>query len=733
MSFGTNAMSTSRSDSNENLVQQTVPSSMEARGTLNRLLRQQETPTKPVTGSSPLQSELPTHKAAYRPDIDGLRAIAVLAVVLFHCGVPGFNGGFTGVDIFFVISGFLITGLVKSGIDQKNFSFTEFYERRMRRLAPALALVLLSSFIVAFVYFTQLDFDLFSKSLFATSAFLSNVYFTRVTGGYFAVDSTFKPLLHTWSLAVEEQFYLLYPLFLVFIIRWAKSRLIQIVVVLLLASFAASCVGVVLAPEATFYLLPGRAWELLLGAIVSLAMISLPLDWRMREGLAWLGMACIVIAIGLLSSGSPFPGWNALLPCLGTALVIWANSEETSISRTLSHPSIVFFGLISYSLYLWHWPLITFYRYIINERLTASATVIIIAVSVGLASLSWKYVERPIRRRSNGLSRRNVFVLTGCATACLAALGLWGALSGGLPQRLSDQVVRYGSGRWDIDIKSRNCMETALSRAFEGNFCTVGGGDDSSPSFFVWGDSHASALMPAFDEMARQNDVLGWFASHAGCPSLLGIRLLQTPRPQKCEEFNEAIARAIVKQGIRDVVLVSRWSLYIYGYEEIPDSEKRWLPDPILAGVGGGSAVGDSIEAKKKIFEGGVKSTLEFLKTHGVRTWIVYEVPLQRVDVPNYLARNALLGNPAEGRLRSEVLARQEFIRGVFARIGSDLTYHIDPVTVLCPEGEPRCHLEADGRSLYSDYNHVSVYGAKVLEPLFIPMFDILYRYRENK
>jgi peptidoglycan/LPS O-acetylase OafA/YrhL len=725
-------MSTLRSDSNENLLEQTVPASMEASATSNRLLRQQESLTRLLTGSSPLQSELPVHKSSYRADIDGLRAIAVLAVVLFHCGVPGFGGGFTGVDIFFVISGFLITGLVKSGIDDRTFSFAEFYERRMRRLAPALALVLLSSFAVAFVYFTQFDFDQFSKSLFATSAFFSNVYFMRLTGGYFAVDSTFKPLLHTWSLAVEEQFYLLYPLFLVFVIRWAKSRLIQIVVALLFASFAASCVGVVLAPEATFYLLSGRAWELLLGAIVSLAMITLPLDWRIREGMAWLGMLCIVVAIGLLSSDSPFPGWNALLPCVGTALVIWANSERTSITRTLSHPCVVFFGLISYSLYLWHWPLITFYRYIVNERLSPSATAIIIAGSVGLAWLSWKFVERPIRRRSNGISRRNIFVLTGCTTACLATLGLWGALSGGLPQRLSDQVVRYGSGRWDIDLKSRNCMETSVSRALEGSFCTVGGGDVSRPSFFVWGDSHASALMPAFDEMARQKDLSGWFATHAGCPSLLGIRLLQTPRPQKCDEFNEAVARAIVKQGIRDVVLVSRWSLYIYGYEEIPNGEKRWLPDPILAGVNG-SAVGDSVEAKKQIFERGVKDTLEFLKTHGVRTWIVYEVPLQRVDVPNYLARNALLGKPSEGRLRSEVLARQEFIRAVFARTNSDLTHHVDPLSILCPESEPHCRLEADGKSLYSDYNHVSVYGNKILEPLFTPMFDMLSRHVKTK
>jgi peptidoglycan/LPS O-acetylase OafA/YrhL len=709
----------------ETLVSQTAAPSERQADTATRIWVQRAPFNLSEIKQAPSGSEGVVKKDSYRPDIDGLRAIAVLAVVLYHCGVPGFNGGFTGVDIFFVISGFLITSLVKSGIDKKSFSFSEFYERRARRLAPALAVVLLSSFAVAFLYFTQLDFELFSKSLFATSAFASNVYFMRQVGDYFAVDSAFKPLLHTWSLAVEEQFYVLYPLCLVLLVRWFNSRLTLIVVAALAASFVASCFGVFYAPEATFYLLPGRAWELLLGAIFSLTIVSVRVDWRIREALAWTGMAFIVAGIELLTAESPFPGWNAVLPCFGAALIIWTGADGTLIGRALSHRLVVFFGLISYSLYLWHWPIIIFARYIFDKRTAPIATLIIICSSVALAWLSWKFVEVPFRRRSDRLSRRGVFCITACAIVFFAALGLSGGLSGGLPQRLSDQVMRYGAARWDFNPQRQSCMEKSPDRVLKGNYCTVGRGDLSKPGFLVWGDSHADAWMPVFDEIARQKNLTGWFAAHAGCPSLLGIKLLERPASHRCQEFNEAVAHTIVEKGISDVILINRWSLYVYGIET-SSNEKGWLPDPVIAGVGNDGAVGDSIEAKKRIFENGVKETIRFLTAHRVRIWIVHEVPSQLVDVPNYLARRASTGNHSEGRLRSEVLARQRFTRDIFESVRSDLTYQVDPIPLLCPMEDARCHLEADGRSLYTDNNHLSVFGTKVLKPVVIQIFDSL-------
>jgi peptidoglycan/LPS O-acetylase OafA/YrhL len=687
----------------------------------NRISLQGGAIPRPATGLSPKQAELVASSNPYRADVDGLRAIAIMVVVFYHTGLPGFNGGFVGVDIFFVISGFLITNLVKAGLDKGTFRLSGFYERRMRRLAPALIVVLLASYGVAFLYFTQLDFELFSKSVVATSSFLSNVYFMR-SGNYFAVDSAFKPLLHTWSLAVEEQFYLLYPVLLFALLRWCKSWTFAIIVVFFLVSLMGSAFGVVYAPEQTFYLLPGRAWELLLGAALSLRLMAIRADRLIREIMACVGAALIAVAVCLLTSRSLFPGWNALLPCVGAALIIWANVDKTFLARVLAHPYIVFIGLISYSLYLWHWPIITFYKYIVNERMSASDTGIVILLSVLVAALCWKFVEQPFRRRSNGFSKRGIFLMTGGATACVAVLGLWGGLSQGLPQRLSDQAVRYGSARWDSNPQASNCAEKSPNRVLEGHFCTVGNGDPEQPDFLVWGDSHADVWMPVFDTMARQRNLMGWFAVHAGCPSILGIKLLGKSPFHKCQEFNEAVARAIAHKSIHDVVLISRWSLYVYG-DEVPDNEKRGNPDPIIvpADADNGS---ESVEAKKIVFERGVKETIKFLTSHRVKTWIFDEVPLQTTNIPNYLARNAIRGRTSEGRLRSEVFAREEFARAVFDRANSSFTRHIDPVAMLCPDNELRCHIEADGKSLYTDHNHLSVFGSWTLRQLLLPMFD---------
>jgi peptidoglycan/LPS O-acetylase OafA/YrhL len=657
----------------------------------------------------------------YRADIDGLRAVAIIPVVLYHCELSGFGGGFVGVDVFFVISGFLITNLLSDKLQNNTFSFSEFYERRIRRLAPALVFVLLSSFVVAFIYFTQLDFVLFSKSLVATSAFLSNVHFMRQTSSYFAVDSAFKPLLHTWSLAVEEQFYFAYPAFLFLLIRRFGGHVVQILISFLVLSFIGSCVGVVFAPEATFYLLPTRAWELLLGAIISLYFTSKDLDPVAREWMAGLGIVGIAVAVWSLNSQSPFPGINALPPCLGAALIIWANTQTTIVSRVLSSPFVVFFGLISYSLYLWHWPIIMFYKYIVNDQMNLVEKLLVVALAVFVATLSWRFVELPIRRRRDGLNRWTVFVLAGSVSVCLAMLGLWGVVDNGVPERLASQITRYGASASDVNPERSNCNEMTPDQILRGDFCKVGLAS-RKPDFLVWGDSHADPWMPVFDAIARERGKAGWFAVYNGCPSLLGIRLPGVRTP-KCREFNEAVAKAIERENIHVVILISRWSLYIYGNEHAQEAQ-RWLPDPIISAANGPDVSATDLDGKKRIFESGVSQTLEWLLTRGIRTWIVDEVPLQSVDVPNYLARMASTGKMPLGRLRSEIEAREAFVRGIFERYSNKIAGQIDPVTVLCPANEMRCRIEERNSSLYADNNHLSVFGAKTLSALLDPLFQ---------
>ena len=299
--------------------------------------------------------ELPSYKplrsAHYRAEIDGLRAIAVVSVVLFHYGF-GIDGGYVGVDIFFVISGYLITGLITPRLIAGTFSPLEFYERRCRRILPALTVVLIISSIAAFILFLPKDLAIYSRSLAATSLFSSNFLFWR-QAGYFDTASITKPLLHTWSLAVEEQFYILFPPALFIVYRVFRRTAHMLILFALAISLAFSTWAVTRHPHAAFYLAPSRAWELLLGAVISLELAPRVARYVARTALSLIGLVAITVSIFLFDPTTPFPGLAAVLPCLGTALVIHAEREElTCVGRALSWRPVTLVGLLSYSLVL---------------------------------------------------------------------------------------------------------------------------------------------------------------------------------------------------------------------------------------------------------------------------------------------------------------------------------------------------------------------------------------------
>ncbi len=285
----------------------------------------------------------------YRPDIDGLRALAILPVLLFHYRVPGFWGGFVGVDVFFVISGYLIAGLITGEMRDGRFSILEFYERRVRRIFPALFLVLLASTVAAAFLLFPSDFSRYAKSLFATAFFASNIEFWRELG-YFDISAEMKPLLHLWSIAVEEQFYVLFPAILLLVSGRSKARALVTVSLILVASLAFSIYAVKAGPAFAFYMLPSRAWELMLGAVVAIGAFP-SVSRPYREALAGVGVAMIAASVFLYTKATPFPGAAALLPCVGTALVIYAGQAATSVNAALSTRPLVFVGLISYSLF----------------------------------------------------------------------------------------------------------------------------------------------------------------------------------------------------------------------------------------------------------------------------------------------------------------------------------------------------------------------------------------------
>ena len=343
----------------------------------------------------------------HRGDIDGLRAVAVLAVIVHHVSARALPGGFIGVDVFFVISGFLITSIILRDLGAGMFSFATFYERRVRRLLPNLTLLLVFCSCVAWVLLLPADFRNYSSSLFSTSIFTSNMFFWR-DSWYFAAPAQTKPLLHTWSLAIEEQYYLIFPAVLWMLHCYAPKRTRAACTIGFLVSLAMSVWAVRNAPAAAFYILPSRAWELLLGSLLVVGAVPTISSARSLELIAAAGLITILAAAFSFDSATPFPGAAALLPRAGTALIIHAGAAPhmTMVRRMLGWGPLVVIGLMSYSLYLWHWPLLAFARYYFLSEITPGATTLFVAISLIIAYLAWRFVERPVRSRALLANRR---------------------------------------------------------------------------------------------------------------------------------------------------------------------------------------------------------------------------------------------------------------------------------------------------------------------------------------
>ena len=383
----------------------------------------------------------------YRREIDGLRAIAVLPVILFHAGFSLFSGGFVGVDVFFVISGYLITTIIVSEMQDNQFRLSVFYERRAKRILPALIVVVVSSVPLVWLFFTPLELHVYSGSLMSVATFSSNFFFWR-SSGYFDASSELQPLLHTWSLAVEEQYYLLFPLGLMLVWRFNSKGLWVAISIAAVFSFSLSQWAVLHKPSAAFYLLPARGWELLVGSFAALYMLgrrTAQASRALAEVGSLLGMAMIACAIFLFDKKTAFPGVNALIPTVGTALIIVFSSENTWVGRALSARALVGVGLVSYSAYLWHQPLFALVQYQAHDGIAWWAALGLIGIVFVLAFITWKYVEEPVRKAKG---------LGGVESFCFLSGGyllffLWGCMG-------ISMLIRWVTGTRKIKIKSYN-------------------------------------------------------------------------------------------------------------------------------------------------------------------------------------------------------------------------------------------------------------------------------------
>ncbi|GCL66254.1 acyltransferase family protein [Pseudaquabacterium pictum] len=659
-------------------------------------------------------------RSEHRPEIDGLRAVAIVPVVLYHAGVPGFGGGYVGVDVFFVVSGFLITGILLRALQAGQFSLLLFYERRIRRLLPALVAVLVASTAAASWLLFPTELNGFGRSLAATALFLANVHFMR-DAGYFAAPAESQPLLHMWSLAVEEQFYLLFPLVLAAGWRWFRPRLLAVMLVLAALSFAYALWLLAHKPDHAFYATPSRAWELLVG--VALAMVTLHrrprrvIGPRTASALTLLGLALICVPVATYSETTRFPGAMALPPVMGAALVLLAAPDsDRLISRLLTNAPVRLTGLMSYSLYLWHWPVIVFCKTLAIQPLTAGQTALMLAAVVALALCSWRFIEQPFRRGGSATGPGRVIVAGAAAMAVSLLVGVGLARGDGFPGRFQPEALALLRARTDLGTAA-DCRPLAPPRRpVDGRLCKLGAEGGALPSFVVWGDSHAETLFPAFNAAAAQAGASGVAFMRRGCPPLVGVRQLRD-RLADCPETAEAFFRYLADHPhVRQVVLVARWAVYAMGHRF------RQEPGPAVF-IGDGFDAAPSTAGNRPVFERGLVRSLDRLAALGVQVTVVAQVPETEHLVPLALARAVALQRTVDlAPAQQDYQARQAVVEALFQQhLPPRQVAVLRPASVLCPAD--RCAVVIDGAPVYRDTNHLTRSGALALTSVFQPLF----------
>lgn len=583
-------------------------------------------------------------RVRYRADIDGLRAVAVVPVVLFHAGMPGFSGGYVGVDVFFVISGFLITGILLRELEEDRFSIWRFYERRARRILPALFAVIAASVPVAWILMVPMEFTAFAESILATLLFVSNVHFLLGTD-YFGGAAEMKPLLHTWSLAVEEQFYIVLPPLLWLIWRHARAWLWPVTIACVLVTLAASDWANQRYPSHVFYLMPFRAWELLAGSAVALAMHrGRMLGGAAAEVAAGLGLAMIVGSILLLDAGDRFPGLLAVPTVAGTALICLSRPGASLASRLLALRPFVAVGLISYSLYLWHQPVFAFLRIAEGSaHLPAWIMAAAAAACFGLAWASWRFVEQPFRSERT-MGRRGLVAWLSAGAAGLAGVSAVVLVLGGLPQRFPehhrDWLARpldhwsgYVTGVWNARLQDA---------PFEAD----------RPKLLIVGDSYAQDAANMLDEAGA---FAGWSVSgiqvNAQCQILLaedGAPEAIAPRWRRMCDGDHARLRADPRLREADMILLAaRWKPF--GIEALPETVARLRGEGAREVVVLGTKVfpsglrafakapRDGLAEARAVPEGADRAAAEMLAALAARTSLPI-VDLQRIACGGALA-----------------------------------------------------------------------------------------------
>jgi len=654
---------------------------------------------------------------SYRSEVDGIRAIAIASVVLFHGWGSAFPGGYVGVDIFFVISGYLISSIIFREMKEGNFTYLNFYARRARRILPALLAMILVTTIAAFLLFLPDDLIEYGKLVIYTLLFGGN-FRLAATPGYFHHSMQENPLLHMWSLSVEEQFYLIWPTLLALMLRFLPERRHKLAVLTLcVLSLLAAEVLVHIWPRSAFFHLPTRGWELLVGALLAMKFIPRIATKALAESLSAIGLVLMIAPLFLYDKETPFPGFAALAPVLGCALVLYSTeNERTRVAALLSWKPIVFIGLISYSLYLWHWPIFAFTTYELLRPLTFLEALFCVLVAVSAAVISWRFIEQPFRRPGKRPSKvaarpRWFFIpsigrsgqLAVAFTAVLIAFGSFFQESKGAAWRFPPEVRNV------LDKVGHNfaqCVPKAQGRP-KLHECQFG---DQPADLVLWGDSHAQHYLPLIANIYGRGTA--YFT--AGCVPVLNAQLITFSGNQfneQCLSNNKYVMDQILTLKPKIVVMASRWTQI----EDLPYGRESRATLYLV-----NEAAETTKEASRRTFARTLDQTVSTLSAAGIKVVLMGQVPEMLLPPARCFAPFTLPSWDDCGFVtHQEADRRQLYVNATLKTLAKshEGVFFFSPFSELCDNAY--CYAIKDRSLHYFDNDHINLEGALLLVDAF--------------
>ncbi|HTH96420.1 MAG TPA: acyltransferase family protein [Stellaceae bacterium] len=683
----------------------------------------------------------PVRPLYFRTDIDGLRAVAIVLVVLYHAFPALCPGGFIGVDVFFVISGYLITSILLREIEQGHFSVLQFYARRFRRIVPALFVVMLSVWGIGWLILLPDELKSLGRHIIDGAGFVSNMLLLHETG-YFDAPADSKPLLHLWSLAIEEQYYIIWPLLLLLMRRVSGRHLGWSLATLFIASFA---LGLGLDKDEAFYLMPARFWELLVGGILAYwpsmrvgggGTAPAIARWAqgrlsgLRNGAACAGLAALIVAAYTLNGQSSFPKWAALMPTLGAAALIAAGDEAWLNRKLLASPPFVKLGLISYPLYLWHWPLICLAHIDFGIKLKPIHIVVAVLLSLLLAAATYLFIETPIRTRpffASSSARLRGWSYVGSGFAALGVLGLLGFQTAVAHRGFPERFINADAAIWDTYDSTEAHMPSPKANA-SGDYC---GGDlkdqgisciatRRNPTIALIGDSHASHLLPGFID--ADQDRRGFLLiSHGGCPPAQNLEIFY-PRNFHCLSYNQTVIRVLRRNPQIKTVIVSATSAYINDKDKNSPFSSDRAPDVITSPVYSGS--------RQELYRLGIEASLRELQAMGLKIIWIVDDPELTFDPNHCIDRNPFrpvtitVADPKcsmpEAQYQEHAQVYFELLKTLQNDFRNMLVF--DATDLYCRNG--KCSPWYRGHSLYRDPDHLSYYGSRAFAERFFPWLE---------